>query len=158
MGLEVIMTLSCGTYLSPLTLYPPLASFTSSCCASLIPVFLHSVWCATCHSFVWRIYSCFCSSDCECAAIRVSYNLYVICFLLDSRYHHPWLTHVSIWSLHWHCHHHCHTFSAIHSCSPDSILVVLVHLSYHLIGIFTQYYDYDVHIYVGMELGPEFST
>ena len=45
-----------------------------------------------------------------------------------------------------------------HSCTPDTILVVLIHLIYHLIGIFTHSCDYDVHIYVGLELGPEFST
>ena len=41
-----------------------------------------------------------------------------------------------------------------HSCIPDTILVVIIHLSYHLIGIFTHSCDYDVHISVGMVLGP----
>ena len=41
-----------------------------------------------------------------------------------------------------------------HSCIPDVILVVIIHLSYHLIGIFTHSCDYDVHISVGMVLGP----
>ena len=45
-----------------------------------------------------------------------------------------------------------------HSCSTDTILVVLNYLSYHLIGIFTHSCDYDVHISVGMVLGPELST
>ena len=44
------------------------------------------------------------------------------------------------------------------SCSPDAILGVLIHLSYNVIGIFTHSCDYDVHISVGIELGPEFST
>ena len=39
-----------------------------------------------------------------------------------------------------------------HSCSPDSILVVLSQIIYHLIGIFTHSCDYDVHISVGMVL------
>ena len=45
-----------------------------------------------------------------------------------------------------------------HSCTPDNILVVLVHLRYHFIGIFTHSCDYDVYISVVMSLGPEFST
>ena len=45
-----------------------------------------------------------------------------------------------------------------HSCIPDTILVVIIHLSYHLIGIFTHSYDYDVHIYVGLALGTHFSN
>ena len=44
------------------------------------------------------------------------------------------------------------------SCTPDTILVVLVHLNYNFIGIFTHSCDYDVHISVGMALVPEFST
>ena len=44
-----------------------------------------------------------------------------------------------------------------HSCTPDTILSVLIHLIYHLIGIFNHSCDYDVHFYVGMALGPEFS-
>ena len=43
-----------------------------------------------------------------------------------------------------------------HSCSPDTILVVLIHLRYHLIGIFNHSCDYDVPIYVGIALGTEF--
>ena len=42
------------------------------------------------------------------------------------------------------------------SYSPDAISVVLVHLSYHLIGILTHSCDYDVHISVGLALGTEF--
>ena len=45
-----------------------------------------------------------------------------------------------------------------HSCSTDAKLVVLIHLSYNLIRIFTHSCDYDVHISVGIALGPEFST
>ena len=44
-----------------------------------------------------------------------------------------------------------------HSCSTDTILVVLRHLRYHLIGIFSHYCDYDIHIYVDMALGPDFT-
>ena len=43
-----------------------------------------------------------------------------------------------------------------HSCSPDSILVVLSQRSYHLIGIYTHSCDYDVHISVGVVLVTEF--
>ena len=43
-----------------------------------------------------------------------------------------------------------------HSCSPDAILVVLSHLSYHLIRIFTHSCGYDVHISMGMVLVTEF--
>ena len=43
-----------------------------------------------------------------------------------------------------------------HSCSSDTILVVLGHLSYHLIRIFVHYCDYDVNMYVGMALVTEF--
>ena len=43
-----------------------------------------------------------------------------------------------------------------HSCSTDAILVVLIHISNHLIRIFTHSCDYYVHIYVGLALGTEF--
>ena len=78
---------------------------------TVTPVSLHGVLCSPCHRFVWHIPSSLRSLYYKRDALKVSYLLYIVCYL-EVRSCSLVFTYVRIWFPLWYFHHHIHPHPA----------------------------------------------